>query len=352
MTEATIQSDSSDMPVFPSLARQILNVLLYTIRLLSGSYGMSVTGLILLRLILGADNWDVIALFNALLHMLILPALILFPIFLMWRKWVVVILLIAPVFMFSTIYAPRFFNTAPTLPDDVQTFTILSHNLRSESQDTTIIIDAILDADADFVALQEVSLVMAEQIEADLQDEYPYQSLHPLDNPIVGQAFLSRYPILESDSWREVNHHQRYLVEVDNSQFVIYNVHMAFPLFDRFDSRRADVDSVLMRTSAETHPVIIVGDFNLTDLSAEYMDITNRYTDSFLEAGHGFGFTFAPAKFFTSRETILQYLPLIPLLRIDYVFHDDNFTAFTADVLSDDGVSDHRRYRVTLGITQ
>ena len=85
--------------------------------------------------------------------------------------------------------------------------------------------------------------------------------------------------------------------------------------------------------------VLIAGDFNITDQSADYQRITVVYDDSYKQVGYGMGTTF-PA-----------HIPFLPsLLRIDYVFHSEDFTPLQADVLYSSGGSDHRPLVVELAL--
>jgi endonuclease/exonuclease/phosphatase (EEP) superfamily protein YafD len=107
--------------------------------------------------------------------------------------------------------------------------------------------------------------------------------------------------------------------------------------------RQQELNSTLERSNKETFPVLIAGDFNMTDWAADYGRITARYVDSYREVGWGMGFTF-PA--FSVTNPQLAFLP--PLARIDYVFHDRAFQVLEATVLPDTGGSDHHPLLVRL----
>ncbi|MDD4848141.1 MAG: endonuclease/exonuclease/phosphatase family protein, partial [Bacteroidales bacterium] len=64
--------------------------------------------------------------------------------------------------------------------------------------------------------------------------------------------------------------------------------------------------------SQSPYPVIVCGDFNDTPGSYSYQQVSKGLKDGFLEAGQGFGQTFNGD---------------IPLMRIDYIFHNDHFQA-------------------------
>lgn len=66
------------------------------------------------------------------------------------------------------------------------------------------------------------------------------------------------------------------------------------------------------------HPVLLAADLNSTPGSYEYEEIKKYLSDSFIEAGEGNGTTFHGFKF---------------PIRIDYVFHSDNFEVVDAKVI-------------------
>ena len=91
----------------------------------------------------------------------------------------------------------------------------------------------------------------------------------------------------------------------------------------------ANVRALLSRLETVDTPVIVIGDFNLTDQHSSYRAITNHLRDAHTESGWGMGFT-------------ARYVPLgLPLWRIDYIFHSPQMMALRT-VLGEYGASDHR----------
>jgi endonuclease/exonuclease/phosphatase (EEP) superfamily protein YafD len=160
---------------------------------------------------------------------------------------------------------------------------------------------------------------------------------------------LSRYPITADEFWLINLGHQRVELDFGGQALAFYNVHPVHPLRGiRFDgeSRAEEVTETLRRATSERIPTLIVGDFNLTDQSADYARITALYGDAYRAVGWGPGFTFPEW-----RATRLG-IPLPPLARIDYVFHDVSFTPLEARVWSSSGGSDHRGLLVRLAVVE
>lgn len=102
-------------------------------------------------------------------------------------------------------------------------------------------------------------------------------------------------------------------------QQIITKLRMAF-------ERRVTQTHILMEhVKSSPHPVILAGDFNDTPVSWFYRQVTSHLNDSFTESGNGFGST---------------YNGIFPLLRIDYIFHDDRLHSYGHRVHSEK-LSDH-----------
>jgi endonuclease/exonuclease/phosphatase (EEP) superfamily protein YafD len=78
---------------------------------------------------------------------------------------------------------------------------------------------------------------------------------------------------------------------------------------------------------------IVAGDFNLPDSTAGYRTLASDLTDTYVAAGWGLGFTFP-------NNLSVRGVRLPGLVRIDYVFVSDEFSARSARV-DCRGSSDH-----------
>ncbi len=319
----------------------------YIFRAMTGAYGMSVSGFLILRLLISEDIWSGIAFFNSFVHILILPAVILFPIVVVFWRRELMLLTIAPFASFMLWYAPTFVNNPPDDPGTAQ-LTLVTHNIASYRVDSDALSALILETDADVILIQELGESAAAFLTETLAEAYPYQALYPHISPVRGQGVLSRYPILEDSVIRPYAfYQQRVLLDVDGQEIVVYNVHISNPFAGSFVARHNDMSDLLARVNAETLPVIIGGDFNLTEHAADYARFSDHYVDAYRQASRGFGWTFAP-----SSRSCVRNLLVCQLARIDYVFHDEAITALEAEVWSSSANSDHYPVWVRLALPQ
>ena len=79
----------------------------------------------------------------------------------------------------------------------------------------------------------------------------------------------------------------------------------------------------------------MMGDFNVNDRQPNYRRIRRSLKDAHREAGRGFGLTFPNANLQLGRFKVP------PLIRIDYVFHNDAIEATAAHTAANPE-SDHR----------
>jgi vancomycin resistance protein VanJ len=317
-----------------------LNLLLASIN----AYGFSVTVFLLVRWLIG-ESWGLIALFNSIAHLLFLPAIFLLPLAIMLRRRMTVLLVIPALLAFVLGYGAAFMPRPVQAASDGEALRILTYNLKSLTHNFDPVLAVIREAGADVVALQELSQPMADYLAQALAAEYPHQAMHTTANePVPGQGVLSRYPIVADDYWRVYLAMQRVTLEVDGQALALYNAHPIMPLSRGGFSRRGEeISDLLARAAGETGAVLLVGDFNMSDQSADYWRVAAQYQDSYREAGWGLGLTF-PANmplFSGSRyiPSVLQNVP--PLVRLDYIFHNAAFEALEARVWPVSGGSDH-----------
>ena len=266
---------------------------------------------------------------------------------LLLRTWRLSLVALFMVIMFGVIYMPYLLPRNPVVDEDMPQLTVMTFNLKATSDG---IAEVVRNADVDIVGVQELSIEGAENLRQ-LEDIYPYQALHPQEDPNIGQGILSRYPIEASTYWEypDLPHtlgHQRVEVDFQGMIIVVYNTHPWPPLawesgYDD-ESHRIVLQDIARRTFAEDLPVILVGDFNMTDSFEEYDLFASRFVDSYRAAGNGIGYTFPNNK----------YKPLPSILRLDYIWHSENFESVQAEVWDNHAQSDHSPVIATLALNQ
>jgi endonuclease/exonuclease/phosphatase (EEP) superfamily protein YafD len=137
---------------------------------------------------------------------------------------------------------------------------------------------------------------------------------------------------------------QRIVIDVEGQPVAIYNAHMAWPVsrphipLPRFMNnfyittatgfddrvRNTQIRRLLERLQTEEIPFIVGGDFNTSDYSLMHAEMSRTMTDSFIEAGYGLGGSWPNS----AARGLPSFLP--PLIRIDYIWHSDEFQAVRA----------------------
>ena len=171
------------------------NVLTTVMTLMNG-YAISVTGFLLLRWLVG-ESWSVIALFNSVAHLLFLPGLVLLPVALLLRRRGTALLLMPALLAFCVGYGAMFIpHTAQAAADSVQ-MRVLTYNLKAQTQVMQPALEVIIAADADVVALQELSEEMAGYLAAELAPDTRTRRCTPcLIIPFPARASSAAIPLL------------------------------------------------------------------------------------------------------------------------------------------------------------
>lgn len=241
---------------------------------------------------------------------------------------------------------------APALPRSSITGTevrIASFNVFPDNPTISEAVEWIDSYQPDIIALQE--LPDDQSAFAPFEQDFAYSAL--ADTPTVGRVF-SQYPITSSETvdllgWQI----QRLILNIEGTDVVVYNVHLIMPLNDRevdwlilrYDEsrRNAQLEQLVNLIAAETLPVILVGDLNMTEWSPAYHLLTRELRDAYRMSSWGVGATF-PA---SEGEELGGAYPR--LFRLDYVWYSDPIVANSAFVGANLG-SDHLPLIVELTI--
>jgi len=286
------------------------------------------------------------------LPILFLPLLVLAPLVLILsRSRPARLLLCLPVILFVLLYGRLFLpKPAAASSDGDQTFSVMSYNVTRGDPGVDTILSIIESENPDVVALQEVSPDVAEALSS-LAPVYGYMALYPTPDGYAGCALLSRYAIISDEAFPLVEGmhlYQRVVLDLQGQRVHLLNVHFQPPRLPvrrggsrvlipaGYDTTTQDheLERLLGELDALEGPAVVVGDFNITDQSPGYGQLTRRLGDSYRETGWGFGHTFPDGE---ARSIPTPF----PFLRIDYIFHSRDITANWAYV-GDRGGPDHR----------
>lgn len=207
----------------------------------------------------------------------------------------------------------------------------------------------IMEQNPDIVCLQEFHISDADKVKAYLRKKMPgYRSeyyLFPTDKGAFGNVTLSRLPIegkgvIKFDGSANLSIYTDYRsgsrhFRVYNCHFESYNISISGILRSlsgnageiltetgtkmkkSITRRPKQVDQVFSHIESCPVDAFVCGDFNDNPMSYTYYRMTRDRKDAFVEAGHGFGATYAP---------------MWPMLRIDYILYPQEYDAADYDI--------------------
>jgi vancomycin resistance protein VanJ len=334
--------DSNEQPGQAGPIRRMITVIWNLVQAAILLYGIGVTGYLVARVTIG-ERWGMVAFANNFLPWWALGGVVLAGIALLSQYRLLLVALQVPgviafLVLYGGVWLPR--DPVESAPDGPH-LTAATYNVLSVGSDPARVIAVIRALEADIVALQELGPEHAARMEAELSDRYPYQAHDPA-LPVQGVGLLSRYPIQQTETFMPQPHTMRFLravVDVAGTPLTVYVAHpsppsAAFSPLTYSDDQR-DTQLAILRErylQHETGPLLVMGDFNMSDQSDAYRAMDRMLDDAFRVAGRGLGFTF-PGK---------PVLPLLPrVLRIDYIWYNDDLIALDARAAPKSGTSDH-----------
>lgn len=280
------------------------------------------------------------------------------------KRWSLAVASLVPAAIFVMLFGQLFVPVSarvPVVAPGTPTLTVMTYNVHALNDGVDGIAAAIVSSGADVVALQELEATLAAGLVERLGDLYPYRDLIP-NSGWNGLGVFSKVPLRpEQQRMGGTNRRNPQVVtlQLPWGDTTLINVHnLSIPrtlpdwpseitasLAQRERVARAIQDYARQRST----PLIAMGDFNTTDRSTAYQTVALTLSDSWREAGYGFGNTFPGGP--------LSPTPLgvsVPpwLLRIDYVFHSNEIQTTAAGIGPWDGGSDHRPVLVTLAWPQ
>jgi len=256
------------------------------------------------------------------------------------------------------LWGDHFIPASNEKSSDQPSLRVMTYNVLAWHDYYEPILETIRYEDPDVLLIQELNNGLAEVLEHELIEEYPYQVLDPVDNP-EGIGVISKFPLNPSDIslpqlW--AGGPQILNLEWNGQKILLVNFHLTpttgiFPL-DEEDARiraREKETQLLSGLAIQSGPVIMGGDANMSFLSDAYKIMTKNLVDAYRSVGSGLGHTFPGSTLPESDRPHIGNL-FVPawLMRIDYIFHSDDWAAISAHTAKIDGVSDHRGVVVDL----
>jgi endonuclease/exonuclease/phosphatase (EEP) superfamily protein YafD len=310
-------------------------------------YASGIIFYLIARFIIKAD-WRWLLLLHNTLPYLFAPMLIALGIALLMRsqRLIGVYLLLS---LINTLWIVPILLPAlnPPIAKDSQ-LRLVSFNVFPENSELDRAVEWLLSQDADVIFLQEIP----EDTNAfsPLADAYPYSASQDIQ---TGSAVFSRYPITSEETINLADTpQQRLVLQVNEHEITIYNLHLYMPLNDneddmlllRYDEtrRNTQIEQLLSAAAEETGFILLLGDFNMSEFSPIYAQINAQFHDAYRVVSGGIGATW-PAG---ASEELDDYLP--PLIRLDYLWYSDGLEAYSASVGTSLG-SDHLPFIMEVG---
>ena len=167
---------------------------------------------------------------------------------------------------------------------------VFSANLLLGNPTVGIIIREALDADADVIVLVEFTPeAEAAAREMGIDERYPYHIGHS-EAGFYGNAIYSRWPMEDAGNWLAgPTPETRATIVKDGARLRIYGMHTIAPTAPGpFKAWNQNFESLLATTSVETGPLLLIGDFNLTQHHRWYGDIEEAgFSDCHVARGKG-----------------------------------------------------------------
>jgi vancomycin resistance protein VanJ len=228
-------------------------------------------------------------------------------------------------------------------------FCVMTYNVGNGLAKPEHLIPLLRSSGADLIGLQEVSNLQAEAIHQELDKLYPHQAIFP--GGFEGQGIISRFPL------RSVEQLHLYpsrpdltcVVGMDGVSLGVVVAHPPPPRLHmrgiQFDTQTKSQISALVKAAVDHPTAVLMGDLNFCEWEKTYAELEEAgLIDAFRSAGDSVGYTLPVRLGLWKRlkwvNRLLRWIPLWPVIRIDYIWHTGTLTTVAAWVGGDAG-SDH-----------
>lgn len=263
-----------------------------------------------------------------------------------WRRWR---LLAATLPLLLITLGPELRHYLPKSPPPSQgePFTVMSVNLLFSNRQVDATLACIEAAGPDVLLLQEYSDHWHEILSQRLAPRYPYYR-HVVQNSPFGTAIYSRHPLVgdvrtDLDLGGVDVPQIRAVIEIAGRQVAFYNIHVLPPYGLWYTARtRAQLADLLDILRDEPLPVILAGDFNFTDRSANAAALHDAgFVSTHALAGRGRGSTWP----------VHNWMRYLPGIRLDHIYLRGPLTCRQSGTCESTG-SDHRPIISVIGFTE
>jgi endonuclease/exonuclease/phosphatase (EEP) superfamily protein YafD len=230
------------------------------------------------------------------------------------------------VFTVAVVVAPRLRQYTPAPREQ---FRLVSANTFSGNAWTFAAARTLVGEQPDVLIAVETSRPMRVAMRLSLPGDYSVG--------LGTQIVFAQWPVAAPRPIPGVSQATAMRVEVarPGSPFVVYAVHLLNPLYNTsFSAHAATIERLLQSAQSEHLPVILAGDFNMSDRSSSYRMLDGAMRDAMRSS-------FAAATYRHLAWFVLQ-------LRIDHVFISDQLCAVDGSTFTVPG-SDHDGLEVNLG---
>jgi vancomycin resistance protein VanJ len=216
-------------------------------------------------------------------------------------------------------------------PPPLEPMRLVSANTFSENPTPDLAVQALMAQNADVEVAVETSPAFRLTID-EVDTAHPYVAI---DDQLV---LRSRFPVEPLDDPPNVPARRILRASIDGpgGTFVLYVVHALNPLWEStFAEQLAWVRHLRVAASRETLPVVMAGDFNMSDRQVGYRELSGALRDAITASGWG-------------RTTYPDGVWAPLFLRIDHVFESPTWCAAGGARFDVPG-SDHDGIAVSIG---
>ena len=311
-------------------------------------FAYSYSGLIIcyfiLKVFFGDRLW-IIGLITTFIPLIFFPTFLLplIGLSIIKKRWFTIISAIACILLISWLYIKYFSPEPINITNSQPSLKILSHNVGWSTTQSPTLFKLIQKQQPDIIFLQEIVRKHTKRAFTWLKADYPYQ----IGTSPVG--ILSKYPIVSSEILHLAGHRetqQRAIVKFNEQEVVIYNMQATGPWFKiyniwrflkipvyNYGPRSPEIQDLVQRVEREILPVIVAGDFNMTDETQDYDRLQKVMQDAFRKSGWGFGFTWPHGWELKLLVKSLNWRLNYPVCRIDYIWYSKHWGAKSSSVL-------------------